>query len=185
MDPDNRHAEFMRWYAPLHDGFARYCASQAIGLDSGEDILQDAILSALESWHRLEAKERLLGYMIGIVNHRLRNALRSARVHRRFIAERQAVLTARLPAHPELALDLHYLLKAMDHLPAESREALLLTAVSGFSIQEVAQLHGTTQGAVKTRISRARRQLRDTFAEDGRALSLSERLRIFSYILLL
>lgn len=175
----------MHWYTPLHEKFSRYCQSRALGLRSGEDIQQDAILSALERWDRLEDKDRLLGFMIGIVNHRIRNVLRSKKVHDRYLGERRRILADRLPARPELALDLHYLLKALDALPEPAREALLLTAVSGFSIEEVADLQHSTPGAVKTRISRARSRLRDTFAEDGRSLTVAERLRIYSAILLL
>ena len=176
--------EFMRWYAPLHDRFMRYCATQTFGLSSGEDIAQDAILSALEQWDRLEDKQRLLSYMIGIVNHRVSNLLRRARVQRRFQEERKHRLSERLASRPDVALDLHYLLRAIDQLPAASREALLLTAVSGFSIREGADIQQTTEGAVKTRISRARKQLRDTFDEDGKPLRIADRLRIYASILL-
>ena len=174
----------MKWYTPLHAGFSRYCQSRALGLHSGQDIQQDAILSALERWDQLENKDNLLGYMIGIVNHRLRNVLRSAKVHARYVTDRRHLLCERLPAQPEVALDLHYLLRAIDALPEAAREALLLTAVSGFSVAEVAQVQQSSPGAVKTRISRARSRLRDTFAEDGRPLSVAERLRIFTAILL-
>ncbi|WP_116127614.1 RNA polymerase sigma factor [Lewinella sp. IMCC34183] len=175
----------MQGYAPLHERFARYCAGRSLGLDSADDIAQDAILSALEQWDNLEKKDCLLSYMIGIVNNRMRNALRSRRVHRRFLEHRQQLLSERIPARPELALDLHFLLRAVDQLLEQSREALLLTAVSGFSVREVAEIQHSTEGAVKTRISRARRQLHDTFAEDGRELRLAERLRIYRSILLL
>ena len=60
----------------------------------------------------------------------------------------------------------------------------LLTAVSGFSVKEVAEIQQTSEGAVKTRISRARKQLRDTFDENGKPLSVADRLRIYASILL-
>ena len=185
MAPSDTSAAFMQWYAPLHERFARYCASRSLGLDSGDDIAQDAILSALEQWENIEDKDRLFSYMIGIVNNRMRNTLRSRRVHRRFVDNRKHLLSELIPARPELALDLHFLLRAVDQLPEQSREALMLTSVSGFSVREVAGIQQSTEGAVKTRISRARRQLHETFAEDGRELRLAERLRIYRSILLL
>ncbi|MEL6140869.1 MAG: RNA polymerase sigma factor [Bacteroidota bacterium] len=177
-------SEFLAWYEPLHDRFLRYCDSRCLGLESAEDMVQDAILSALESWDRLADKDRLLAYMIGIVNNRLRNRLRSKAVHRRYLEARRRQLTDRLPARPEAVLDLHYLLKAMDELPELSKEALLLTAVSGFSIKKVAEIQQCSEGAVKTRISRARAQLKELLAEDGRPMSLAQRLRIYTSILL-
>ncbi len=176
--------EFLEWYTPLHERFMKYCASQTLGLDSREDIAQDAILSALEQWDAIDDKHRLLPYMIGIVNNRVRNKLRKARAHRRFLEERKHQLADRLPSRPELALDLHYLLRAIDQLPETSKEALLLTAVSGFSVREVAEIQQSTEGAVKTRISRARKQLRELFADGGKPLSIGTRLTIYSSILL-
>ncbi|MEO0734682.1 MAG: RNA polymerase sigma factor [Bacteroidota bacterium] len=176
--------EFLRWYAPIHERFLRYCDARTLGLKSAEDLVQDAVLSALEQWDQLEDKSRLLAYMIGIVNNRLRNELRSRKVHRTYLANRRRILEERLPARPEAALDLHFLLKAMDELPADQREAILLQAVSGFSIQEIADLQQTTPGAVKTKISRGRRCLKALLAEDGRPLSLRQRLHIYTSILL-
>ena len=179
------HRAFMQWYTPIHERFARYCASRSLGLkEDGKDIMQDAILSALEQWPAIEHKGRLLSYMIGIVNHRLRNKLRSAAVHRRFVAERQRQLSERLPARPELALDLHHLLRVIDTLPEASREALLLHTVSGFSVREVAELQQASEAAVKTRISRARARLR-RYTEAERRMSLSDQLQTYASILLL
>jgi len=184
MPPPSKQQAFLQWYTPVHDRFLRYCDARCLGLDSGEDLVQDAILSALEQWDTIDHKDRLLSYMIGIVNNRLRNQLRSRVVHRRYVEERKRTLNERLPARPEAALDLHFLLKAMDKLPEAQREALLLQAVSGFSIQEIADLQQASPGAVKTRISRARTRLKELVAEDGRPNTFHQRLHTLSSILL-
>lgn len=175
---------FLEWYRPLHQQFLRYCDSRCMGLDSAEDLVQDALLSALESWDRLKDKDKLLAYMIGIVNNQLRNRLRSKAVHQRYLDNRRRQLNDRLETRPELALDLEFLLRAMDQLPAAQREALLLQAVSGFSIERIANIQNASPAAVKTRISRARKTLRQLMAEDDRPLSLSQRLVALSSILL-
>lgn len=177
-------SDFLTWYAPLHERFLRYCDSRTLGWEQAEDLVQDAILSALESWDRLDDKDKLLSYMIGIVNNRLRNQLRSRRVHRRYVEERRRGLLDRLPAQPEIALDLHQLLQAIDRLRPAQREALLLTAVSGFSVREAAEIQGCTEGAVKTRVSRARACLREELTRDEQRLSLQQQLSALSTILL-
>ncbi|MEM9930200.1 MAG: RNA polymerase sigma factor [Bacteroidota bacterium] len=175
---------FLHWYEPIHERFIRYCDARCLGLENAEDMVQDAILSALEQWDKLENKDRLLAYMIGIVNNRQRNLLRSRAVHRRYVEDRKRTLNDRLPARPEAALDLHFLLKAMDELPEHQREVLLLRSVSGFSIREIAEIQQISEGAVKTRLSRARQRLRGLVAEDGQPLSLRQRLNIYTSILL-
>lgn len=174
----------MQWYTPIHERFARYCASRTLGVRDRDDIMQDAILSALEQWPSIEQKDRLLGYMIGIVNHRMHNQLRSATVHRRFLVERRRELTDRLPARSaELALELDELLRAVDALPEAQREALLLQAVSGFGIREIAAIQHVSEAAVKTRISRARARLRARYAAEDRR-TLSDHLRLYATLLL-
>ena len=181
---EQQQSEFLDWYRPLHAQFLRYCDSRCIGLDSAEDLVQDAILSALESWDKLKDKDKLLAYMIGIVNNQLRNRLRSKAVHQRYLENRRRQLTDRLESKPELVLDLEYFLNAMDDLPEAQREALLLQAVSGFSIERIAKIQQASPAAVKTRISRARKQLRQLVAADSQPTSLNQRLLTFSSILL-
>lgn len=184
MTASTPQTEFLHWYTPIHERFLRYVDARCLGLAESEDLVQDAILSALEQWDAIANKDRLLAYMIGIINNRLKNLLRSKAVHQRYLTARQRTVEERLPARPEAALDLHYLLRAMDELPEAEREALLLQAVSGFTIQEIADLQQASKSAVKTRISRARSKLKKLLAEDGRPLSLRQRLHIYTSILL-
>ncbi|MFK8162768.1 MAG: RNA polymerase sigma factor, partial [Lewinella sp.] len=121
MPTPSQQNAFLKWYAPIHDRFVRYCDARCLGLDDPEDMVQDAILSTLEQWNALADKDRLLAYMIGIVNNRLRNRLRSKAVHRRYVEARKRTLDERLPSRPEAALDLHFLLRAMDELPGPQR----------------------------------------------------------------
>ena len=50
---------------------------------------------------------------------------------------------------------------ALRALPAELRAALIATAVDGLTTKEAARLLGVPQGTIKTRLSRARRQMQE------------------------
>lgn len=54
--------------------------------------------------------------------------------------------------------------RALDGLPAKYREVLILRDVQHLSIEETAQILGLTPGNVKTRLLRARIQMRDALA---------------------
>ena len=58
------------------------------------------------------------------------------------------------------------LMDAMEKLPEESRTVLLLREVEGFTYREIAQDLGLSEGTVKSRLSRARRALRETLLAD-------------------
>ena len=49
--------------------------------------------------------------------------------------------------------------RALDRLPPERREALLLIGASGFSYEEAAQVCGVAIGTMKSRVARGRAQL--------------------------
>jgi RNA polymerase sigma factor (sigma-70 family) len=58
-------------------------------------------------------------------------------------------------------------LAALDRLPENQRQALLLTKVHGRSTAEAAMIAGTTQGAIKQRAHRAYVTLREMLAKSG------------------
>lgn len=175
--------DFLRWYEPLHTRFIRYCSSRAFGIIEAEDLAQEAILATLAGWERIRDKEKLLSYMMGVVNNRVRNQLRRKKFQGPLDEKQLEALESRL-GDPEAALDVQYLLRSLRELPATQQEALLLFEVSGFSIREIAGIQEASEGAVKTRISRARKHLRELVEEDGRRLSAAQRLSTFASILL-
>jgi RNA polymerase sigma-70 factor (ECF subfamily) len=53
--------------------------------------------------------------------------------------------------------------RALSVLDEDQREALVLTAVAGFSIEETAQICDTKPGTIKSRVARARARLERAF----------------------
>ena len=72
---------------------------------------------------------------------------------------------------PEQALlaaeDRRLLAQALDALPADQREIITLRAINGLSYQEIAELLRLQEGTVKSRLSRARAQLRNKLLQIG------------------
>ena len=167
--PDSRTA-FATTYRAVHAPFARYCASRCLGADDGtlDDVMQEAVLGALERMPAPESPERLLAYLIGVAKRQLANRLRAAEVRERYAQQRRHQLRRRLPDDPDAAVELALVLEAVDRLPERAREAILLTALSGLSLREVAAVQGGTEAAAKVRVHRARKRLLATLAEPGR-----------------
>ena len=177
---------FAARYRAVHAPFARYCASRCLGADAGtlDDVMQEAVLGALERAPDLADADRLLAYLIGTADNQLRNRLRARGVRERYLRERRRELAQRLPADPDAAVELAIVLEAIDRLPARAREALLLTAVSGLSPAELAAVQGGTAGAAKVRVHRARRRLRADLAAEHPALPVAQRLALLAVVLL-
>jgi RNA polymerase sigma-70 factor (ECF subfamily) len=75
---------------------------------------------------------------------------------------------------PEAPVALDELRMALNTLPEEQREALILVGAGGFAYEEAAEICQCAVGTVKSRVSRARRALQATlerggYARDGKA----------------
>jgi RNA polymerase sigma-70 factor (ECF subfamily) len=68
---------------------------------------------------------------------------------------------------PSLAVrseDRQRLRQALEGLPPESREVLVLREFEGFSYKDIARIAGIPQGTVMSRLARARERLQQTLA---------------------
>lgn len=178
----NAHTEFLKWYEPVHAPFVRYCRSSAYGLMETEDLVQETILATLQGFSRIQDKEKLLNFMIGAAKNIVKNKLRRKKFQGHWDESLLEKLESETP-NPEIALDIHYLLKAMEQLPARQQEALILFEVSGFSLQEVADIQESSIAAVKTRLHRSRHKLRTLLSDSGTTRNVSARLAAYASIL--
>lgn len=128
-----------------------------------EDVAQEALLRAYKSFHRLRDRNRFSGWLVRISFRLALDRLRSAK--RR---ERRDALWSQ-PAHlppPATAEDVAasnqfqgHLESALEELPEKLRLVLLLSAMDGYTIEEIAGMIGVPLGTVKSRIFIARKRL--------------------------
>lgn len=128
-----------------------------------EDVAQEALLRAYQSFDRLRDRNRFSGWLVRISFRLALDRLRSAK--RR---DRRDALWSQ-PAHlppPATAEDVAasnqfqgHLERALEELPEKLRLVLLLSAMDGYTIEEIARMIGVPLGTVKSRIFIARKKL--------------------------
>ncbi|MCB8828554.1 sigma-70 family RNA polymerase sigma factor, partial [Escherichia coli] len=79
----------------------------------------------------------------------------------REVQDSDGIFTEQLSVHPSQygALDLQDFRKALEKLPDDQREAIILVGASGFSYEEAADICACAVGTIKSRVSRARTRL--------------------------
>lgn len=160
-------------YAQLHERFTRYCRSHAWGLLDPEDLVQETILVTLQRYDTIKDKEKLLYWMLCVANNLVRDLMR----RKKFSAVYDEKMLKRMESktgNPDIALDMQHLHKAIGKLGTQEKEALLLFEVSGFTMQEIAEIQNCRLEAVKTRVSRARQRVRKLLTDDGVAETQQE-----------
>jgi RNA polymerase sigma factor (sigma-70 family) len=148
-------------------------------LDLVEDVVQAALVQALETWSRRGVPEDPAGWLYRTARNLAIDALRRERIHARALprladdAARTSSLTLRVRADEahfadEIGDEPLRLLFVCCHeaVPAESRVAIALRTLCGFSTAEIARALLTTDANVQKRIERARDRLRELDDKD-------------------
>jgi len=128
-----------------------------------EDIVQESFVRAWKAWSELRELAQAKAWLMTIV----RNECMRAFSQRRAEIEMSEVDEADLPALPSFEAGLETA-QLVALLPASYREPLLLQVLGGFSCAEIAAMLGTTEGAVMTRLTRARQALRQQWTDAGK-----------------
>jgi RNA polymerase sigma-70 factor (ECF subfamily) len=130
-----------------------------------EDVVQEVFLSAWRRLPELQQDTSFGAWIYRAATNRCLTVLRTRRATTP-IEERTAP-PARDPGPERQAQDsaaMAALTDALQHLPPTQRACWLLREVHGRSYDEIAQLVGTSPGAVRGRIARARMQLAEVMA---------------------
>lgn len=180
---NQKQSAFLKAYQSCHEPFIRYCSALAFGKMDTEDLVQDVLLSAYTHFEQIREKDNFLHYLIRAARNRSISLWRKKRFQAELIEKHAARLIAK-GTNPEVLVDIQLLYKTLDRLPEKQAEALILFEISGFSMKEVAQIQGSTTGAVKTKISRGRNRLRSLLRENHSSSSITQLFETAKMILL-
>ena len=140
---------------PMLRGFARSLSGNH---DRADDLVQETLVKAIANRDKYKMGTNLHAWLVTI----LRNQYYSEGRRRwREISDAEGTHAARLAEQPvhSARLEMREFMAALQALPADQREALVLIGASGLSYEEAAEVLGTRVGTVKSRVSRARTRL--------------------------
>jgi len=152
---------------PLFDQLYNFAHWLTQNREEAEDLVQETYTKSLKGFPSFQLGTNFQAWMYRI----LRNTFLTSRTGLRgapsvsLDSEEDAADLAVVAATPETILLAHasdeLVQSAMDHLPVHFREILLLCEVEEMSYQEIAQTLSVPIGTVMSRLSRARKALRD------------------------
>lgn len=128
-----------------------------------DDLVQETLTKAWTYRDKYEAGTNLRAWLFTI----LRNTWYSTTAKRgREVADEEGRHAASLTAEgsQEWAVELTALREALNELPPEHREAIVLVGAAGLSYEEAAEIAGCALGTIKSRVNRARNRLAERLA---------------------
>ena len=152
----------------------RYARGLVRDRDLADDLVQDTLERAWSRFSFWQKRGELRAWMFGIMHNHFVDRLRSAR------SRLEDTTGEEPPEQPHRAqqadaLEVRDLEQALQRVPSEQREVLLLVGVEELTYQEVATALGIPIGTVMSRLSRARVRLRAEL-QGGPAADIAPRI---------
>ncbi len=127
------------------------------------DLSQETFLQLFRTRHRLPEVENRRAWVYRIATNLALNALKRSRRFAWLPWHHADDLQMHAPDPAEQADEHAALERALAELPADYRAPLLLYSHYGFSVREIAKTLDVSEGAVKTRLFRAREMFRQAY----------------------
>ncbi|MDE6529202.1 MAG: RNA polymerase sigma factor [Lachnospiraceae bacterium] len=141
------------------DTLYKVCIVILCNEQDAQDAIQDTFCRYLEKKPEFRDEEHEKAWLIRVATNICRDMIRFRIRHPKVdIDEVENILVA-----PEQKEILNELLA----LPVKQKTVIYLYYVEGYQIKEIADILGITEGAVKTRLLRGRKQIRDAVSMEG------------------
>jgi RNA polymerase sigma-70 factor (ECF subfamily) len=164
----------------------RYCARMTGSVIDGEDVLQDALIKAVESLASAGAIGNPRGWLFRIAHNTALDFLRRRNRQEAFRSGEEVDMIAD-PADTLVSREIaDASLRTFMRLPVAQRSSVILMDVLGCSLQEICEVMDYSLPAVKAALHRGRLQLRQLAAEPEDlphpAMSETDRGRLGAYV---
>ena len=134
--------------------------------DKADDLVQDTVMKAWAKQESFELGTNIKAWLFTILRNEFYSQMRK---RGREVQDSDGLFTERMAVHPPQygSMDLADFKKALDRLPDDQREAIVLIGASGFSYEEAAEICNCAIGTMKSRVSRARTRLQQDLQVTG------------------
>lgn len=132
------------------------------GRDTADDLTQETYLRVLGALPRFAARSSARTWLLSLARRVWVDNIRHdmARPRKSSVEYEDATSTStQMGANPSTWSEWIDLRGHIDSLPAERREALILTQVLGYSYEEAAKISDVRIGTIRSRVARARKDL--------------------------
>jgi RNA polymerase sigma-70 factor (ECF subfamily) len=177
---------FDRLLGELRPKLHRYCARMTGSVIDGEDVVQEALVKAVEAFEQTEAVHNLHGWLFRIAHNAALDFLRRRARQTAISADEDLDMIFDPVIVAEDRQTASASLRTLMRLPVAQRSSVILMDVLGYSLEEISSIIETSVPAVKAALHRGRARLRELAQEpEDRPLPIlrePERSRLAAYV---
>src|SRR4051794_25954107 len=155
---DARYRAFLETISTLRPSLHRYCSRMTGSVLDGEDVVQEALFQAYRTLESFDDSRALRPWLFRIAHNRCIDFLRRRGVREEAEAA-AADPIAVFPEEPPALVVGPAVERLVMTLPPKERACVLLKDVFDYSLDEIAQLVGSSVGGVRAALTRGRGKL--------------------------
>jgi RNA polymerase sigma-70 factor (ECF subfamily) len=186
MTPDPLATDIEALLAQMRPKLHRYCARMVGSVIDGEDVLQDALIKAMDALPSAVPIANPQGWLFRIAHNTALDFLRRRNRQEALHSAEEVDMIAGQLDDLESRLIAATSLRTFMRLPVAQRSSVILMDVLGCSLAEVCDIMDFSMPAVKAALHRGRTQLRELAEEPDDApqpgLSDADRTRLNAYV---
>ncbi len=141
-----------------------FAISLARNRDRADDLVQETVVRALAASARFQPGTNLKAWMFTILRNAFYTEFRKGSLVQSL--DSSPIAEPRVSGSQEACLEYGDFRRAFWQLGSDKREVLMLVGASGLTCQEAAKVCGCAVGTIKSRVSRARGDLRRILDND-------------------
>jgi RNA polymerase sigma-70 factor, ECF subfamily len=157
-----RQDEFERVAMPHVASLLRFARRLAANRSAANDLVQETCLRAWRAFDGLRPGSNVRAWLFRILINTSRGEGRKAKRSLELASFCREANPRSMPSVEESV----ELIDALDALPREQKETIVLVVIEGFTCREVSEILSIPQGTVMSRLSRARQALREELASN-------------------
>ena len=152
---------FWRYLEAEHLKMEAFCRKLAGNRDDGDDLYQDALLAAMKRLETLSKPESFKSWLYRIIVNMYKSKRRREWLRNRLRLEKSPADRAISDGESRRITARIWLERAFKAVSAEDRALITLFELEGWSIAELAEMYSKPEGTIKSRLSRARKKMRE------------------------
>ena len=137
----------------------RFAISLTGDVERGDDLVQDAVERALRKRRLWQRSGSIRSWLFKLLYRVYLNQRQRGRVESNAISAMQYSAAQSSPARQDGHLEMMDIVGALQALPSDQREAVLLVGLEGMAYDEAADVLGVPIGTLKSRLFRGRETL--------------------------
>jgi RNA polymerase sigma-70 factor, ECF subfamily len=186
LDANDPRAAFDRKLGELRPKLHRYVARMTGSVIDGEDVVQEALIKAIDAFQRLGPPDNAESWLFRIAHNAALDFLRRRARREAGLSDEDLDMIAEPSSRTDDRIVAAASLRTFMRLPVAQRSSVILMDVLGYSLEEIGGVLDATIASVKANLHRGRARLRELAKEPDDhplpKLDEPERTRLATYV---